>query len=1671
MGVTVTNQQLCPSCACHRDCQGFQKLAELKDAGLVVYCHNKRTKDARPDSTAEQADTSKNVFILHNTKDVKLKSSDLKSELERKDVCCPRCRKAYQHVQKLIQKVTSIDRKKVMGLCDHCRKKAEKNNKTCSTCEEIVKKFISVKGQQKEDTKQFIKIWLSKMGVYFKEPIKFDQSLLDEIAPGSKDTGESHDVNLDQLARKSSMPKREPEVQEMFISEAHKSDSESNIDTNLHKRPKLVQLVDNNRPTVSSDISLFHKPHEGEVEVSKPVFIQSDATFVEPYSNVNEQIKSSLKEKEEPKSLGRYDDTLIDAKEAIKKRHDISLRQMTQTEKELPSKRPQVNEIPKVAPWEKDYDSKYYGESETDIKIKKAYVIRSQESLSVKGIKYEAPKPSQKDLRDRHGLGKHGDHKIKKATQDFDSSTQALTDEDVLQTINDRVKSKHRVLKHKTGHKKSLGPKRTAEDITKTQFSFFFPKVPQKEKKPEIDIHSSHLIELTQEKFRLQAEKEDKKRRMREERKKRAQTQKEISAMTGGKMARHEYERDLDRSKDEKFTKAKAMEEMETRKISGTVQTKDKKVEELEKIKRDVKVELEHKYGIDEQSGKTKRDLGFKPEQVGRTDEISEKRKRDGQSKFETDKLSEKAKKDIKSKPDKKFAIGEGDEKSKKDVKLRPEERDVSGKGSEKAKRDTKSKPGEKFATGEVGEKAKKDIKSKPGEKIATGEVGEKATKDIKLKPGEKIATGEVGEKATKDTKSKPGEKFTIGEVGEKATKEVKSKPEEKDVSDKVSAKAKKDIKERKDQLGGIDEKDVKIKKDTIKAKPEQGKLDESLGKVEKGLKSTPEKPVKTDEATQTKKDFLKISEAKREGETSKEQGVETIKKGTKTGELKEKDELKIKKDIKQKAGEKDSTLQETIKKDLKHKSGKRSKTDVADAKDETEVKSKQDQKLQTEEADVLKKDGTSKSDKEQAKIDALTRKQLEKQEQEEKLKREKEKKEDQERLKLVEQLHKDKASAKVQAAKDAAKEQTKMEAQEPGKKKGKKGATSKKLEDDTKGSLSDVEVLQKSLKADKSIDTQKQLTKKELLKIAQEEQLEAKKAKAAAADAAQFRKLQEQLVKEKDKERLKRLDVNAIFGRGKSEGKRKISKTIKKRVLKPFNVWKSVRIKPGMTPSQRRLPKNLDPLLMKAHRRHQITGQMCPSCILCCDSELEIEFESYLNELKRREKHIIIGERIYKNKQIVEKEHKEPKNVPMLFQAGFNDEKIQAITDKVAPEDNLDPESAKRRIAPTSSKRSIKSFDTDPGRGIIRYALSDRTFIDKGWTMLPTEKVVRKMNVYRMRPAHPEFDWFEHNKNKRLMTYDSGERLAEFDDNGRGRWYYRNGRLALDYYDAQETNAQQRFVIYSSGEPDERGRSHPITILATFDYLGNGVVFDHAGKIRLKYNQTEGVVLDRGIGPVSHWKWHTLNDPPVLQQVMIDTQMAHKDPEIVQLGSIADTRLRPDNEEMLAIEFDNFIKEKSKKLSQKFKPFQIKMKALKINEHFSLKVLDQATIYLIYRDGSTNLKLNIGMILDHQEIVDTDTAEVGEVSNSLERFPARTDSLAGLQRSVAYAQRYERQRAERDRRLRRPEPHASVDNLTAALAPPLRPPLLTVNGSSSGVEYCNCRKPANNLYYNTRLL
>lgn len=227
-----------------------------------------------------------------------------------------------------------------------------------------------------------------------------------------------------------------------------------------------------------------------------------------------------------------------------------------------------------------------------------------------------------------------------------------------------------------------------------------------------------------------------------------------------------------------------------------------------------------------------------------------------------------------------------------------------------------------------------------------------------------------------------------------------------------------------------------------------------------------------------------------------------------------------------------------------------------------------------------------------------------------------------------------------------------------------------------------------------------------------------------------------------------------------------------------------------------------------------------------------------------------------------------------------------------------------------------------------------------------------------------------------------------------------------------------------------------------------------------MKYNQTEGVNLDRSIGPISHWKWHDLNEPALLKKVMVDTYLPHKESEILKLGGPPLEKNNTDEEQMLAIEYDNYIREKHKKSTQKFQPFHIKMKAVKLNENFSLKVLNQSNIYLTFRDGPVTLKLNLGMVLDHEEIIDTVTAEVGEVVNGWERVPACSLSADTLQRDIARTRRAHVNYTQRQTRLKRPQRNYSIDQLKKGMYKPIRRlpifmPSSTTNTSSRTFVKC----------------
>lgn len=237
-----------------------------------------------------------------------------------------------------------------------------------------------------------------------------------------------------------------------------------------------------------------------------------------------------------------------------------------------------------------------------------------------------------------------------------------------------------------------------------------------------------------------------------------------------------------------------------------------------------------------------------------------------------------------------------------------------------------------------------------------------------------------------------------------------------------------------------------------------------------------------------------------------------------------------------------------------------------------------------------------------------------------------------------------------------------------------------------------------------------------------------------------------------------------------------------------------------------------------------------------------------------------------------------------------------------------------------------------------------------------------------------------------------------------------------------------------------------------------------------IKYNQTEGVVLDKVIGPISHWKWHTLNDPPELERIVIDKYMTHKDPKILSYEEEDCDRVSITNEQqssikkMLEIEFENFVNQKftETKKTTSFQPFKIRMKALKINEYFSLKILDQAKIYLIFQDGKRRFKLNIGMVLDHTHIIDTDVVEMQDVVMSkVETYPACSDSIASLQQRISHAHHIEQLFKDHQRKVMpsAPDPAASVEHLKRATSRPLRSLVQQVPVKQNACQ-CNFNKP-----------
>ncbi|KPJ09102.1 hypothetical protein RR48_15243 [Papilio machaon] len=289
------------------------------------------------------------------------------------------------------------------------------------------------------------------------------------------------------------------------------------------------------------------------------------------------------------------------------------------------------------------------------------------------------------------------------------------------------------------------------------------------------------------------------------------------------------------------------------------------------------------------------------------------------------------------------------------------------------------------------------------------------------------------------------------------------------------------------------------------------------------------------------------------------------------------------------------------------------------------------------------------------------------------------------------------------------------------------------------------------------------------------------------------------------------------------------------------------------------------------------------------------------------------------------------------------------------------------------------------------KYRLSNRKYVENGWTVLPTLTFIRRVNIYKMIPSSPKLDWLGSHKNEDVIFYETGEVLAEVYDNGLFKWFYRDGNVALDFIDVcdNETNATKAYVVYDTVTKNKRRCEDKVKALASFDDTGHGVVYDPFGCTRIKYNQEEGVLFDRHIGSPCHWKWNALNEPPKIHVEHMFEFLTPLDPYIENLGvgtnksntlngeekgSLPRSQIKISSEfedERREIELNNVIREKSMKIFMNYKPFEIRSKIFKLNYHFSLRVLGQSKIYILFRDGKISLKLNVGMKLISNEVID----------------------------------------------------------------------------------------------------
>ncbi|XP_026298999.1 uncharacterized protein LOC100577165 isoform X2 [Apis mellifera] len=289
--------------------------------------------------------------------------------------------------------------------------------------------------------------------------------------------------------------------------------------------------------------------------------------------------------------------------------------------------------------------------------------------------------------------------------------------------------------------------------------------------------------------------------------------------------------------------------------------------------------------------------------------------------------------------------------------------------------------------------------------------------------------------------------------------------------------------------------------------------------------------------------------------------------------------------------------------------------------------------------------------------------------------------------------------------------------------------------------------------------------------------------------------------------------------------------------------------------------------------------------------------------------------------------------------------------------------------------KKVVKVYEKPIEDTTIKYQLSNPLYVKLGWTMLPVSKIMRKVIEYQTNPAKPHLDWFKKYRLERRLYYNDKRVFMNFSGSRSAEIYYPNGSLAIKFSGPPERDYDM-YTVFSPGGKDFMGVKRRPQIIAVFDTMGNGAVFDEEGGTRISFNQIGGVWKDNPTGIPLTWRWDIYEKTPILENVYVEKSSVHLEkyfyPPTMKVfrSNKVDTPLVvsriKEKKSSEDVRFDvEYEKEEEARRVREAESEQIyssdacylKPIFVRMNDHISLKILNRRTVTLRFLANTKNVR------------------------------------------------------------------------------------------------------------------